>query len=36
VGKLALAGLLTNAFSKPAGTHFAPKAKRVIHLMQAG
>jgi len=36
VGKLALAGLLTNAFSKPAGTHFAPKVKRVIHLMQAG
>ena len=36
VGKLALAGLLTNAFSKPIGTHFAPKAKRVIHLMQAG
>jgi uncharacterized protein (DUF1501 family) len=36
VGKLALAGLLTNAFSKPQGTHFASKAKRVIHLMQAG
>ena len=36
VGKLALAGLLTNSFAKPAGTHFAPKAKRVIHLFQAG
>ena len=36
VGKLALAGLLTNAIGRPAGTHFAPKAKRVIHLFQAG
>jgi len=36
VGKLALAGLLTNSFARPAGTHFAPKAKRVIHLFQAG
>ncbi len=36
VGKLALAGLLTNTFGKVQGTHFAPKAKRVIHLMQAG
>ena len=36
VGKLALAGLLTNSFAKSAGTHFAPKAKRVIHLFQAG
>ena len=39
VGKLALAGLLTDAFAKstgPAGTHFAPRAKRVIHLFQAG
>ena len=36
VGKRALAGLLTNSFAKPAGTHFAPKAKRVIHLFQAG
>ena len=36
VGKMALAGLLTNSFAKPAGTHFAPKAKRVIHLFQAG
>ncbi|SVE27406.1 uncharacterized protein METZ01_LOCUS480260, partial [marine metagenome] len=39
VGKLALAGLLTNAFAKTGrahGTHFAPKVKRVIHLMQAG
>ncbi|MBC8325407.1 MAG: DUF1501 domain-containing protein [Verrucomicrobia subdivision 3 bacterium] len=36
VGKLALAGLLSNTFGKPAGTHFAPKAKRVIHLFQAG
>ena len=36
VGKLALAGLLTNSFAKPTGTHFAPKAKRVIHLFQAG
>ena len=36
VGKLALAGLLTNSFARPAGTHFAPKAKRMIHLFQAG
>lgn len=36
VGKLALAGLLTNSFARPAGVHFAPKAKRVIHLFQAG
>ncbi|MFL2942260.1 MAG: DUF1501 domain-containing protein [Limisphaerales bacterium] len=36
VGKLALAGLLTNSFARPAGMHFAPKAKRVIHLFQAG
>jgi len=36
VGKLALAGLLTNAIGRPAGTHFSPKAKRVIHLFQAG
>ncbi|MGY8650164.1 MAG: DUF1501 domain-containing protein [Verrucomicrobiia bacterium] len=36
VGKLALAGLLTNSFARPTGTHFAPKAKRVIHLFQAG
>jgi len=39
MGKLALAGLLTNAFSQTGrtrGTHFAPKVKRVIHLMQAG
>ena len=36
MGKLALAGLLTNSFARPAGTHFAPKAKRVIHLFQAG
>ena len=35
VGKLALAGLLTNSFARPTGTHFAPKAKRVIHLFQA-
>ena len=36
MGKLALAGLLTNSFARPTGTHFAPKAKRVIHLFQAG
>ena len=36
VGKLALAGLLTYSFDRPTGTHFAPKAKRVIHLFQAG
>ena len=36
VGKLALAGLLTDAFAKGRPTHFAPKAKRVIHLFMAG
>lgn len=50
VGKIALAGLLTDAFaSRPAAAsppqadplaprrpHFAPKAKRVIHLFMAG
>jgi len=39
IGKLALAGLLTDVFGKstgPVGTHFAPRAKRVIHLFQAG
>jgi hypothetical protein len=44
VGKIALASLLTGAISRPslalgAGTrspHFAPKAKRVIHLFMAG
>lgn len=37
LGKIALAGLLTNTLQKAqAGTHFAPKAKRVIHLFQAG
>ena len=37
VGKIALAGLLTGAVGKArARTHFAPQAKRVIHLFQAG
>src|SRR3984957_17267778 len=52
VGKMALAGLLTEAFTKtaraapalggphnplaPRSPHFAPKAKRVIHLFMAG
>ena len=37
VGKIALAGLLTGALGKArAYTHFAPQAKRVIHLFQAG
>jgi hypothetical protein len=47
VGKIALAGLLTDAFSaRPSAApadplalrqpHFAPKAKRVIHLFMAG
>lgn len=37
VGKIALAGLLTGALGQARGrTHFAPKAKRVIHLFQAG
>jgi hypothetical protein len=50
VGKIALAGLLTNAFGPktfgspdfgrnplaPKSPHFAPKAKRVIHLFMAG
>ena len=52
VGKIALAGLLTDAFSRvlvgrlaraigpnplaPKAPHFAPKAKRVIHLFMAG
>ncbi len=52
VGKIALAGLLTDAFTgelvrlarpqighdplAPKAPHFAPKAKRVIHLFMAG
>ena len=37
VGKIALAGLLTNTLVRAqTRTHFAPKAKRVIHLFQAG
>ena len=37
VGKIALAGLLTGTVGKArARTHFAPQAKRVIHLFQAG
>jgi len=50
VGKIALAGLLTDAFTSssfgspgdshnplaPKSPHFAPKAKRVIHLFMAG
>src|SRR6516164_4067907 len=50
VGKIALAGLLTNIFAvrsaaapsrsadplAPRQPHFAPKAKRVIHLFMAG
>ena len=37
VGKIALAGLLTNTLCRAQSrTHFAPKAKRVIHLFQAG
>jgi uncharacterized protein (DUF1501 family) len=50
VGKIALAGLLTDAFTAstfgspgdghnplaPRSPHFAPKAKRVIHLFMAG
>ena len=37
VGKIALAGLLTNTLGRAqTRTHFAPKAKRVIHLFQAG
>jgi len=37
VGKIALAGLLTNSLGRAhTRTHFAPKAKRVIHLFQAG
>ncbi len=46
VGKIALASLLTEAFAKGASTrvdplavkqpHFAPTAKRVIHLFMAG
>jgi uncharacterized protein (DUF1501 family) len=50
VGKMALAGLLTDAFTSsalaapndgpsplaPKAPHFAPKAKRVIHLFMAG
>ena len=37
VGKIALAGLLTGALGQArARTHFPPKAKRVIHLFQAG
>jgi len=47
LGKVALAGLLTDAFARRAGAtpvnpfpikppHFAPKAKRVIHLFMAG
>jgi len=50
VGKIALAGLLTDAFQSstfgstgdghnplaPRSPHFAPKAKRVIHLFMAG
>ena len=37
VGKIALAGWVTGAFGQArARTHFPPKAKRVIHLFQAG
>lgn len=37
VGKIALAGLLTGSLGQArASTHFVPKAKRVIHLFQAG
>ena len=47
LGKVALAGLLTDAFARRANAtqaapfpikppHFAPKAKRVIHLFMAG
>ena len=37
VGKIALAGVLTGACGQArARTHFPPKAKRVIHLFQAG
>ena len=37
LGKIALAGLLTGALGQArARTHFAPNAKRVIHLFQAG
>ena len=37
VGKIALAGLLTGALGQArARTHFPPKAKREIHLFQAG
>src|SRR5580704_5108088 len=50
VGKIALAGLLTDSFTAssfgspavsqnplaPRSPHFAPKAKRVIHLFMAG
>src|ERR671935_2776236 len=45
VGKVALATLLTDAFARraaaadplaPRPPHFAPKAKRVIHLFMAG
>ena len=39
IGKLALAGLLTDVFGKstgPVGTHFAPRAKRVIWLFMHG
>src|ERR1043166_6771629 len=46
VGKIALASLLTDAFSpasgqiqnplQPRAPHFTPKAKRVIHLFMAG
>ena len=37
VGKIALASLLTGSLGQArARTHFAPKAKRVIHLFQAG
>ena len=36
VGKLALAGLLTDALGKSRPAHVAPKAKAVIHLFMAG
>jgi uncharacterized protein (DUF1501 family) len=36
VGKLVLAGLLTDALGKARPAHVAPKAKAVIHLFMAG
>ena len=36
MGKLALAGLLTDALGKSRPAHVAPKAKAVIHLFMAG